>query len=416
MSDKFAGHTHVNIKKLNIISLASRRTIDIRSVVLQLEIFGSIFEPTMCGSISLNDGSSEIQNLPLIGEELLDMEIESPGREPIKRIMHIHYPEGQEFDPNGTHVSIRLHFTSIDTFPGSVANISRGFKDNISKMVPAILKDFTGSTQKVVTEETKGIEHLVIPSLNAWKTIEFLRSRAVSQRYSSPFLFFEDQEGYNFMSYEYLIEQRKKMANELIFTNEPYLPDAGEAVVKRHTVLGRQYRNVDQFVVEQKSNAVNIAKEGGGSSRTIAFDIFEKKVKNIDVSYDDSKKVIKNPLGKRYEQGHSDGFFKSKNPTRNFMMPLDNTNPHALVDQYGERNLYTSILKETKITFTAPGDSQLQPGDVFKFIAPGRVNSKEPDVQLTGNYIIANIRHGIHSGQMFTTIDGYKCGLEEKII
>lgn len=416
MTDKFQGHTKVDINRLVLTSLTSRRSIDISSVVTQIEIYGSIFEPTICGSLGIYDGSGDIQNLPVIGEELLEIEFQSPGRKPFTKLMHVYFPDEMGFDPNGTHIQMMLHFVSVDDFQGKLANVNRGYKQNISNIVKGVLTDFTGTTRPLEVEDTKGIEHILIPGWDAWKTIEFLRGRAVSQKYNSPYLFFEDQTGYNFMSYEHLIEKREKMAEELIFTAESYLPEAGEMVVGKSTVLQRQYRNVDQLSVETKSNTMKLVQAGGASSRTMVFDVLDKTVKNIDVNYKDAKSIIKKPLGKNFNPSHTSDIFKVQRPTKIYLIPLDSTNPHATADQFGAKNMYAAILAETKIGFTTPGDSQLQPGDVFYFSAPSRVNSKEPDKQISGNYIIANLRHGINGSQMFTTIEAYKCGFEEKIL
>lgn len=414
MSDQFKGHTYVDIKTLKLVSLNSQRSIDLKNIVASFEVFGSIFAPTMVGALTLNDGSALLQELPIVGEELLEVEFETPNRKPFQKLMYVYFPENMEFNPNGSHISITLHFASVDDFPGKIAYVNKGYKDNISKIVEGVLK-FTKTSSPLNLEQTKGIELINIPGWNVWKSVEFLRARAISTRYNSPYLFFEDNEGYNFCSYEYLIEQRKKNADNLLFTSNSYLPEAGSSSVGNATVLRRQYRNVDNLQIESKPNTFKQILEGGASSRTVVFDILNKSIKNIDTKYDDAKSIVKEPLGKQFNPSHDSKTMKPIDniPTRTFLMPTDSTNPAAVVDQYGKKNMYISMLQENKISFNTSGDSELQPGDVIKFVMPATSNYKEPDKQLTGNYLIGQLRHGISDTQMFTTVTAYKLGTEQ---
>lgn len=416
MTDKFRGFDAVDIKTLRLVSLTSKRSVDIRQVVRNIAIYSTIFAPTTHGEIELYDGSGQVQNLPLIGEELLEIEFETPGREPFSRLFHVSKPESARFNENGTHYEVVLKFVSLDEFPAATANIQQGYKETIGEIARGVLQTWVGTKVDLDIEDTKGIEQLVIPGWNGWETMEFLRERAVSQKYFSPFVFFEDQQGYHFCSYEYLIEKRESKADELVFTSDPYLPESGEKSVNYNTVLSRQYRNVSNLEILEKADSIGMALNGGVHTRTIVFDMFEKNIRNVDVKHSEASSIVKKALGRKFNPTHSDDFLQAKNPTRRYMIPLDSFNAAAIAEQYSQKQLFTALLNETVIAFNTHGDSELQPGDVIKFQMPATVASEKPDEQLSGKYIIGSLRHGIVGNQMWTTVEAYRYGFEEKII
>ena len=113
-TQNFDGINAVKIDNLNLTSLVSKRSIDITGTFVQLEIFQSIFQPTMLGSITISDGSGLLQNLPILGEEGLIIEIETPNRQKFSKLMYVYGVENLDYDENGTHINFKLNFASTD--------------------------------------------------------------------------------------------------------------------------------------------------------------------------------------------------------------------------------------------------------------------------------------------------------------
>ena len=408
----FDGHNKVTIQTLILTSAASGKSVDIRSVASQFELYMSIYDPTVVGSVSVRDSSGLLQNLPMLGEETLYIEISTPGHPTYTKLMYVYHIDSLDLDPNGAHINFILRFASIDQYNAITSPVAQSFSCTISDMVTSILKNKLKTTQELDIEPTNGIETLVIPHWNCWKAIDFLRGRAVSTKYNSPFIFFEDVNGYHFGSIEYFVN--KGLSSVITFTADPWLPNAGDEV-NRTTVMHSQYRNAMDLVIESKANSLKMIHEGGMSSRTLIFDILDKSVKTIDTTYNDQ--IVNQSFGSKFFPNHSSNFVSSigKLPPVQHMIALDSGNQTMIAANYGKRKLYAAMLNENKISFSTPGDIALQPGQIIQFNAPQQINSNN-DQQLTGQFIIGNMRHGIFSEQMMTTIDAFRTGFSSKVL
>jgi len=412
----FGGVNAIQINTISLNSLVSKKTIDITGIYGQLEIYQTLFAPTMLGSITISDSSGLLQNLPMLGEESLTIDVQTPNRNKISKTFYVYGIDNLDYDENGSHINFRLNFASADQYNAITTIVAQGFNQNISSIVQGILTSKVQTKQIIEVEMSKGIETLIIPSLNCWEGIELLRKRAVSPTYNSPYVFFEDMAGYHFVTYEYLINKRKANSNNLIFTADSYLPKAGDNSGSV-TVLGSQLRNASNLTIDSKASTTHLINSGGINSRTVVFDFLNKSISNVDTNYNDAATLIKQPFASSFNPSHSTAFANTGSvPPITYMLPLDTSNASALPKQYGQHKLYASMLNENKISFNTPGDTQIQAGDIINFIFPVRVNSPNVDNQATGLYIIGNIRLGISGGQAINTIEAFRFGFPTKVI
>jgi len=413
----FQGHEKVELKTVTLTSAASRKRIDIKALVRNIDVFCSIFTPVTTARVRVIDATGMVQNLPILGEEILELVFKSPNREEFARIFHVYGIENQEYNDNGAAISFTLKLASIDNFKATATTINRGDRKNIHELVQSILTENLQTEADANIENTNGVEHIIIPNWSIWESIEYLRKRAVSSEYISPFLFFENQDGYHFLSYEKLIEQRQEKAETLVFVNESFKPGAGEGA-DRITVLENQIRNVTQFEVITRANAITQLQNGGLSSQVTTYDPFTRTSKTSAYSYTDLSTLIKKPLVDGFHPEHSESFANNiSTPTIRTTLAVDTTNENYLSQEAaGAKQLFASAVGSTCIGFTVHGDSSLQAGDIIKFIGPARAESPEPDKQITGNYIIGSLKHGLLDGAMYDTIEAYRFGFGESLI
>src|SRR5210317_72305 len=86
---RFAGDININAA---IIYGTKGTEIDVRNLILQLQIFEDMFAPFTTGNVALKD-SVDLTNLfPLIGEELFEIEVQTPTfDEPDQKISQTFY-------------------------------------------------------------------------------------------------------------------------------------------------------------------------------------------------------------------------------------------------------------------------------------------------------------------------------------
>ena len=70
----FAGDVTINAIEL----VAGGSKIDIREQVLSIELFEDIFSPFITGKVAITDSQDLINRMPLIGQELIQIDIQTP--------------------------------------------------------------------------------------------------------------------------------------------------------------------------------------------------------------------------------------------------------------------------------------------------------------------------------------------------
>ena len=66
--------------QINHVLLISHigEVVDLSAIMTQIEIYENIFSPFISGNILINDSTNLIKNLPIIGQEKLEIEFLSP--------------------------------------------------------------------------------------------------------------------------------------------------------------------------------------------------------------------------------------------------------------------------------------------------------------------------------------------------
>ena len=414
MTDRnFEGFTHVDIKVATLISIPQEKSVPLIRMITKLEVYGTVFDPTMVAVFYLNDTSGMLQKLPLVGEEVIELEIQTPGNEPLEKIFFVHKVSDIEFDPNGSSTTIRIDAVSIEQVRATSTNVDLGVKDQISNVVKNILKDVVrvDDQAKLNIEETEGVETFVLPGWNAWQTIAFLKRRAVSTRFHSPYLFFEDSKGFNFISVEALIEQKKKdkppeLYGVSSFRVETALePEAG-------SIRSEYKRNVNNLQVVNKASTIEQINYGGMQNTIQAFNLLRKEVVETQTKYDDLATNVKAPLDDSFKAQHSARLKDIiGSGTRRVLIAADNSNVTSSVNNFGRREMFLRQIADVEISFDVYGNSSLDPGDLMRLETPLSTGSPEEDTQLTGNYLITSFCHHITSGHIMTAVEAFRFGV-----
>lgn len=413
----FRGFSQVDIDEIRITSLASNKTAEISRIVKHLEIIQSLFDPTIVGVALIDDPTGSIYDLPLLGEEVLHISFKTVGGKPFTKDFWVSKVPNIDRDPNMQKQSFELHFSSLEQLRAITTMIDRGFKSTLSSSISNIITNDLKSPKPLNLETTKGIETIIIPTWNIWDTVEFFRGRAVSDKYHSPYFFFEDTKGFNFVSAEYLIEQKKKANNIVEITANPFQVGAGEGPDKS-TIDNSYYRNAENFRIINKTDTASLINAGGISNRTQIFNVLEKSLKNVDMDFKEfANSVVKQSLDDTYNAHHSQTLKTLLDvPVVRYTMSYDKGNHSHFMDNFSSRQMFTKHLNDIAVSFTLYGDSEMTVGDILNIKIPRVADSPDEDQQLTGNYIIGRLRHSISDDQMFTQVEAYRYGHATKVV
>lgn len=201
--------------KINFIKIYNGidKFVDVSKLFLSLNLYEDIMSAFVTGKIVLSDSSSLNALLPFIGEETIEISFETPGYDgddfKFKRLFHIYKIETLE-NINPKNAIIELVFVSIDGFVDMNTRISQTFKGSVSDTVRKLItsKQYLGSSREAIVEPT--ISNCIHTS-NFWtpaQNIFFLAAEAYNNKNNPNYVFFENKDGFNFVSFDAMYDQR----------------------------------------------------------------------------------------------------------------------------------------------------------------------------------------------------------------
>ena len=200
--------TDFKIKELVIVSKYGK--IDISSMFEEINIYDSVFSTCVTGNIIITDAIGLSDMLLFDGTEILLVDIDKGGDFfPLKRSFRI-YKQSNRKDINMTGETYVLHFSSEELIFSNQQKISRSYNTTYAEMAVSILnqdlqipiEEFKG-----VFDSSIGVKKVIIPNLPPLEAIQWIAKRAIDKNNSPTFLFFQNNEGYNFCTISSMMER-----------------------------------------------------------------------------------------------------------------------------------------------------------------------------------------------------------------
>lgn len=388
-----------------------------------LNIFESIYAPVTSGDIQITDGVNLYSNLALNGSEFIRIQFKKPGDDDgYSKVFRIYScTNRQPRKENQTQV-YTLNFCSEELIFSNHLTISRAFKNgtatiNILSILSNDLKVGRSKLNEINFESSLGTTNFVFTKSKPFEIIETLMKYAYSYN-ESPFLFFENTQGFNFRSLQDIFSQpvvatlNYSTAKPAVDPKEAAHVNATEmstfvfdnsfdmlSATKKSTYSGSLY-TLD--LVRQKYNRINhtIAQPGITSSLVDeAFPISNFRNRNGKTVFEEYDTRVKFALT-NFERTNTP-FVQSKG------IRETNTNIEKVLMQ---REMHLSLLNNSVVKCILPGNPNYTIGTVVDFNLPGFMkedkNDRFIDPYLSGKYLITGVKHSITRGE------GYETSLE----
>lgn len=172
--------------------------------------------PFVTGSITISDSISLNSLIPLAGEELIEIDFETPMHQgdqfKYKKSFHLYKMEANE-NFSMKNAVIQLMFISIDGFTDMNTRISQTFRGSVSDTVKKLLKTKRGlnTQQNIIVEDTQTFSVHTSNFWNPSQNIMYLAAQAYNSKNNPNFMFYENRDGFNFVSLDKLYEQPVKL-------------------------------------------------------------------------------------------------------------------------------------------------------------------------------------------------------------
>lgn len=392
---QFAGD--IAIEKLQIIAPSGLYQ-DITNQVVGIQVFEDLFSPFITGSLVVKDSLDLINLFPFIGEEQLIMKLSTPAMKKGNFDYKFAITKMTNREMIGDKSTIyELHFISKESLIDINTKVSRSYSGKCSDIADKILndKDFKFNVDKKINiEETFNSTKYTSNFWSPVKNLNYVAETSANKNQSPSYLFFENRNGFNFISLEslYLAEPYQE------FRFDNYIRDVKPKGSSSRNV-SEEYKRIKEIKIPIGFDYITRNQDGLYGSRLYTYDITTKRfgdaTYNMIKDYDSAKHLNKNPLASaKAVYGYNTNIITMPKYTESYSGSGDVTNAKTIQ----RRISLMAQINSNKIEILVPGRCDYTVGmkvmlDLYK-VEPIKYNDTDnQDKMFSGNYIIAAINH-----------------------
>lgn len=389
----------VDINTLTITPISGGQAQGILPQTISVSIFEDFIAPALYCEVLINDSIGMLKTLPIIGQEYLDIDFQTPQRANYKARFHIYQVADYRSDPLQQKAVYCLKGISQERIADSVGTVEKGYQQPIHSIVQDILQTSLNTTKKLFYEETKGVQQITFTRQSPFDAITMLRKRACSMKnQSSSFVFFENKYGFNFSTIE-----------NLMATNQSNI---GDKIFIRYTATANIHQNplnFRQIVAATTANQYNMLGALGAGALNIehnTFDLLKKTIKTNKYRLPDF-----NQFSTPDAQGAVSPFTSTLNsmygdsPALRLFNIEDSSKPDTFINDFMVDKLgFLATHLHGSVDIHVNGDSSVTIGDVITIQVPkvdGLTSSTiQPEPLTNGNFLVAKAHHYIQISAM----------------
>ena len=408
----FAGD--VTIEKANLMSY-DLTTYSIKNQLVSIQIFEDLFSPFITGILTFKDSLDFMNALPVIGQEVLDLDIYTPtlkdknGR--IKGQFYISEFKNREFVGDRS-VVYELAFISKESIADINIKLSKSYQGKISDVAKQVLTDNLVKfdvVKKLNIEPTKNSVKYVSNYWSPVRNMNYLADYALNETGSPSYIFFENRDGFNFGSLETLAKS-ETIAQEFRYDNstQSVSPTGGSS-----RDINRDYQRITQFSLKNGFNLVKRLNSGMMASAAFGYDITTKRfqIKPFDyfASFKERKHLNDHPLvNNKIPMYYTAKILYAPNPYENFTDYGSNTNFSYIQKRISEIQQGSDF----RIEINVPGRFDYTVGQVVRItsfqiepLTKTESNKSQLDAIFSGKYMVSAINH-------YVTRTQHQCSIE----
>lgn len=404
---RFAGE--VNLKVVNLFSLNGTK-INIANQIVSIEIYEDIFSAFTTADIVVSESVDFLNLFQFKGEEYIEVYLETPTTKyPIKNIFYV-YKIANRIYTSEKEVTYTFKCISKEFVIDSNIKVRKSIYGNIETEAKKIVAEEGLQTQKsIITEKTVNNIKFVSNFWSPVKCLNYLANNAISVSASPSFLFFENRNGFNFVSVNTLLNGEVFQ----VFTKDNYTRDinASTGEITSYKNIYRDYSKIIELNMPAVTDYINAVQKGQVASKVISHDILTKRYHVKDYSLFTDKSVF-NVMNKRLI--HSDKALIDNSSKidvipryyNNHMKYADNSDFKSLQ----RRNSFFENLKKHTVRIKVFGRTEYTVGLIVELNVPTvkehtKKDLSTKDKMLSGKYIISAISHKIDH-------ENHECNIE----
>lgn len=375
-------------------------SVDIKDLVLQIDLYEDIFTNTMNGTLMVVDSSGLIDKTPLIGEETVTITYHTPTVDRVvSKTFYVYKMTDRAFSKKTN--SYILHLISREAILSVNTKLSKSFKGKISDSVKRAF-GFLKLTTDLIIEETANSYKFISAYWTPLETINWIARRSINQRGVPNYLFYEDTDGFKFISVDSLMKKDPKL--NLIFSDvnvetsqleqegTPDVITACSKVSEVHQEIGFDYmRRIQAGMYSSRLATYDMLAKNISFTKYDYLEDFNKD-QHLDAYPMVNKKLIRRKIANLY--------FIEKNSRR-----YSDFDDQKYTSWFLQNQSFMEQLNAYKFIVEVPGSTLIKAGDVVKFTIPkfdefaAGEAAEITDSYYTGKYLVTAVRHTINADQ-----------------
>ena len=192
---------------------------DILPIVQELNIYESIYNNAITGTLVVGDTKNQIARLKIQGLERISFKVQTPGQTGFKDTIDFSEESGDPLHvykiTNRRMVTQNLmvytiHFASREFMRNLRTKVSQAFTGTLDEAVHKITKDYLDSKKTLFVETTSNQDTIVIPNKRPFDAINDIAKKSIPEntRGAVGYYFYETTKGFNFRSWESMVSSK----------------------------------------------------------------------------------------------------------------------------------------------------------------------------------------------------------------
>lgn len=426
--DSFKNSTVIDEYSLEDITIVTPvQNVSLKAMMIEISYYEDIFNCSTSGHVLVKDSISLIESLGLCGNEFIKLVFKRSNKSSVQffRYFRIYRVSERTLDNLGTE-TYTIHFCSEELFLSEQTKVCKSYKGKkISEIINDVLKNYLKIPDKRINvDESDGVYDILVPFKKPFETINWLINLAQPLgKEGADYLFFENQNGFNFVSLQKLFD-KKSVYSEYVFNPN----NAGR--FNETTELNRSFYTIKSYKFLDTFDSLYGVVTGAFANSVLVIDPLTREFRDVKFDYNkyfnSTNKLnkapvigaIKNRLGK-YPYENYDSVFKIvlSNYRQKFATYIKDKPSEVSNDIMAEifvpfRTAQIALSTYSRIRLNLTGDPKLSVGQIIKVNLPSNVsdsgdyreNKEFINPYSSGKYIITSVRHIIDTKFRYETV------------
>lgn len=423
-----------------LILFSANKKLDITNFLIELNLYESIFNPVVSGTLTLADSTNLLSLFPLIGEEFIFINLVTPSLDDGKRIFKtfkVYSIANKAYAKDGSTIIYELNIVSTEAFNDTLNPLFKAFDGTPQQIISNIFLNYLQAVRNLPLSKLSGnssdidktsltfldspdnIIKFVSPGWSPIQCINWIASKSLPAKgKAANYLFWETTKGFYFSSTDKLFSNAKRLLNGTYFYSQSYINTL------RPDEKYKAMYSIKSLSVEKTLDQLDNTRTGYLSSTLIDINLYNKTFKNV--VYDHGNKFTGYSHLNDNETVPLFDLSTVRNPAGyieiNYSVPKLHNNTNTNFDEiskymHGNRRSNMLELNNFKMQLVVPGRTDLEAGNIIKIVFPkgtsGALSShdKAADIQdklYTGYYMITNLSHKINPKTHYITMNVVK--------